>query len=343
MCFCCDGIATGGTLLFEAGAVVGAYPVDLESVLVFGELVEIAGGEGLGDTVFPGGIHEGDAGTLEAGTGETTAIDSRQGAHDVVDGDEFRAAALVVVDAGLATVEAKPSEEFQIARFPGSDTLSHAAVFRIEMLGAAGEALRHGDACLLEGGLGNVAQEGLVEGFQRLVGVGQYVPGRRLALIDAEIVIAVDQRTGESAEEDANLEGWHVGIAADDAVVVGVAVEEEQPVFLPEGNAGLVEDAVVEADVFALGLGGNLDDLHGFQRDIVGLGEGHHVCNEHGCRRGESAHGERPLDDALDAMLEFEAFAQRILGSPGIVAPVVFANLRGAGDVKLNISLERTG
>ena len=329
--------------LFEPCPIIGLYPVDLEGVLVFGELFEITGGEFAGDVLFLGGIDEGDAGSLEAGTGETATIDTGQGAHDVVDGDEFRTATLVIMDAGLTTVKTKFAEEFEITRFPGGDTLTYTAVFRIEMFGPAGKTLWHGDARLVESGLGDVAEESLIERLQRLVGIGQHIPGRRLTLKDAQVIVAVDQRTGEAAEEDTNLEGRHVGITANDAVVVGVTVEEEQSVLLSEGDTSLIEDTVVEADIFPFGLRGNLDDLHRFEGDIVCLGKSHHISNEDSRRTGESADGQRSLDDTLDTPSEFEAFAQCKLGTAGIVAPVVFANLRRAGDVELDIPFESAG
>ena len=118
------------------------------------------------------------------------------------------------------------------------------------MFGTTGKALRHGDACLIEGGLGDIAEESLVERFQGLVGIGEHVPGCRLTLEYAEVIVAIDQRTGESAEEDADFEGWHIGMATDDAVVVAVAVEEQQAVLLSEGDTSLIEDTVVKADIF---------------------------------------------------------------------------------------------
>ena len=56
-----------------------------------------------------------------------------------------------------------------------------------------------------------------------------------------------------------------------------------------------------------------------------------------------AADGQRPLDDAFDASGEFEAFPQRIFGTTGIVAPVVFTNLRGAVDIELDVALESAG
>ena len=247
------------------------------------------------------------------------------------------------MDAGLTTVETKFAEEFEITRFPGGDTLTYTAVFGIEMFGPTGKALWHGDARLVESGLGDVAEESLIERLQGLVGIGQHIPGGRLTLKNAQVIVAVDQRTGEATEEDTNLEGRHVGITANDAVVVGITVEEEQSVLLSEGDTSLVEDTVVEADIFPFGLRGNLDDLHRFEGDIVCLGKSHHVGNENSRRTGESAYGQRSLDDTLDTPSEFEAFAQSKLGTAGIIAPVVFANLRRAGDVELDIPFESAG
>ena len=84
--------------------------------------------------------------------------------------------------------------------------------------------------------------------------VGKHVPCRCLAFEDSQVVVAVDQRTGESGEEDGNLEIGHVGIALDDAVVVAVAVEEEQTVMLSEGDASLVENTIVQSDILTFGL-----------------------------------------------------------------------------------------
>ena len=99
-------------------SVVWFYPEDLEGAFVFGELLQIFLGEGLLDGFLVGGIYESDAGTFEASTGEAAAIDSGEGTHDLVDGDELRGAALVIVDAGLAGVKAQFAEELQVARFP---------------------------------------------------------------------------------------------------------------------------------------------------------------------------------------------------------------------------------
>ena len=152
-----------------------------------------------------GWVDEGDAGAFEAGTREAPAIDSGEGAHDLVDGDEFGGTTLVVVDAGFTTVERELSEELEIACFPSGDTLAHTTVFAVEVLCTASEAGGHGDTGLIEGGLGDITQEGLIEGLQGLLGIGEHVPCGGLAFVDTEVVITIDQRARQSTEEDANL------------------------------------------------------------------------------------------------------------------------------------------
>ena len=93
------------SIIQKTGTIVGLDPEDLEGFFVFGELLEVAFGEDLFDILFVGGINEGDAGAFEAGTREAPAIDSGEGAHNLVDGDEFGGATFVVVDGGLATIE----------------------------------------------------------------------------------------------------------------------------------------------------------------------------------------------------------------------------------------------
>ena len=127
----------------------------------------------------------------------------------------------------------------------------------------------------------------------------------------------------------------------DDAVVVGVAVEEQQSVLAPQGDTCLVEDTVVESDVLALGLRGDLHNLKGLQLDIVGLGQCHHIGDEHGGTRRETAYGQRALDDALDALLQLETLAEGVLGATGIVAPMMFFHLRRGVHMERHIAFER--
>ena len=321
-----------------AGTVVGLDPEDTEGVLVLGELGEVALGEGLLDGVFLLGVDHGNDGSLEAGTGEAATIDAGEVLHDLVDGDELGGAALVVVDAGLAGVFAELAEEFEVAILPGTHTLANTTELAIEVLGTTGEAGRHAVASLLEGLVGDVAEEGFVEGLEGLVLIGEHVPGCRLALEDAEVVVGVDEGAGEAGEEDADLEIRHLGIALHDAVLLILAVEEEEAVLLAQGDAGLVEEAVVETDILALCLGGYLDNLHGLEFDVVGLGESHDVGDEDSSRTAQAADGKGALDDALDASLELEALAEGVLGATGIVAPVLLAHEGTGTEVEFDLA-----
>jgi hypothetical protein len=104
-------------------------PVNLEGVLVFRELLQIALGEFALDIGLVGRIYQSDTGSLEAGTPETTAIDTRQRAHNLIDSNEFGRATLVVMDTTLATIEREFPEEFQVTCLPSGDTLTHTTVF----------------------------------------------------------------------------------------------------------------------------------------------------------------------------------------------------------------------
>lgn len=312
----------------------------LEGLLVFGETFEVLFGELLTDAFLILGVYDGNAGSLEASATETAAIHSGEGAHDFVDGYELGRTAFVVVDAALATVEAELTEELEVAALPGGDTLTHAAVLAVEVLGTAGKALGHGNAGLLERGLGNVAKEGLVEHLEGLVGIGEHVPGGGLALVHAEVVVAVYQAAGEAGEEDAELELGHIGVPLDDAVLVGVAIEEEEAVLASQGDAGLVEETIVQADIFAFGFGGYLHHFEGGELYLVGLGKGHDVGYKHGGTGGEASYGQGALDAAGDAVLERKALAQGVLGATGIVAPMVLTDDGGLGDIEVYRSLE---
>ena len=145
-----------------------------------------------------GRIDQGDAGALETGTREATAIDTGESAHDIVNGNELGGATLVVMDAGFAAIERELAKELEVARLPCGDALAHTTVLAVEVLGTTGKALGHGNASFIEGGLGDVAQEGLVERLQGLFGIGQHVPCGGLALVDAQVIVAVDQRAREA-------------------------------------------------------------------------------------------------------------------------------------------------
>ena len=122
------------SIIQESGTIVRTDPEHLEGAFVFGELLEIFLGQDLFDFSLMGRIDQGDTGTFETSTREASAIDSGEGAHDLVDGNELRGTTLVVMDGGLARVEGQLSEEFQVTRLPCSHTLTNTTVLRVKVL-----------------------------------------------------------------------------------------------------------------------------------------------------------------------------------------------------------------
>ena len=288
-------------------------------------------------------VYKGNYSTLESRTGKAAAIDSLQRAHDIVDGDQLGTAALIIADAAFTGVENKLSEKREIARLPCSHPLAHAAVFRIEMFGTAGEPGRHHVAGLVESLLGDVPQESFLETFQRLFMVRKHVPCRRLAFIDPEVIVAVDKIAGKAGEEDAYLKVRHMGMASDDAVFITVTIQEEQSFLPSQGDAGLVEDSVIQPDVFTFRLGGYLYDFEGGERDSVRLGHCHDVSDQH-CRGGaETAHGKRALYHAFHAVCKVETFLHGVFRPTDVVAPVLFPHFRTFRKVNLHFALESLG
>ena len=325
----------------EPRPVVRLYEVNLERVLVLGELLQVAPRQLTLDIVLASGVYQRHAGALEARAGETTAVNARQRTHYLVDGDKLRRAALVVVDAALAAVEAEAPEQLQVAALPSRNALAHTPVLRIEVLGTQCKPTRHGYAGLLKSRLRDVSKEGLIERLQRLVSVRKHVPRSRLALVDAKVVVAVDEAARKAREEYAYLKVGHGRIAPYYAVLVAVAVEKQQAVLAPKGDARLVEYAVVESYVLALGLGRYRHHLERRQLYVVGLGEGHRVSYQNGGARRQSADGQRALHDARDAATQREALLQGVLDAAGVVAPVALPNLRGLRKVEVNRAVER--
>ena len=290
------------------------------------------------DAFLLGRIDQGDAGAFEAGAGEAAAVDAVGGEHGLVDGLELGAAAFVVVDAGVAAGLAQGAEPFQVAGLPGGDAFADAFVFAVEVLGAPSKARRHFVAVTLVHALRDIAQEGLVVGLQGHVFIGLDNPSGGLALRDAEVVVAGHQAPGETAEEDAQLEVRHVGRLRDEPILVGLAVEHEQMVLLPQGDASLIQQTIVQADVLPFSLGRNLHDFEGFQADAIGLGKSHHVGDEDGSAAAKSAHRQRSLDDTADAPRELEPLLQRKLRPPRIIAPIPLLHQRRRGDIELHMA-----
>lgn len=177
----------------------------------------------------------------------------------------------------------------------------------VEVLGPPSEVRRHFVAMTLVHALRDIVQEGLVVGLQGHVLIGLDNPGGGLAFRDAEVVVAGHQAPGQAAEEDPQLEVRHIRRLWDEPVFVGLAVEHQQMVLLPQGDAGLIQQTIVQADVLPLRLRRNLRHLEGLQAEAIGLGKGHHIGDKHGRAAAKPANRQGPLDDTADAMGEFEA------------------------------------
>ena len=294
--------------------IITLTETNLERAPILRELCQVLFRNRLLDAFLLGRIDQGDAGAFEAGAGEAAAVDAVGGEHGLVDGLEFGAAAFIVVDAGVAAGLAQGAEPFQVAGLPGGDAFADAFVFAVEVLCPPGEARRHFVAVTLVHALRDIAQEGLVVGLQGHVFIGLDNPGGGLAFRDAEV------------EEDAQLEVRHVGRLRDEPVLVGLAIEHEQMVLLPQSDASLIQQTIVQADVLPLRLRRNLRHLEGFQADAIGLGKSHHIGNQDGSAAAEPAHRQRSLDDTADAPRELEPLLQSELGSTSIIAPVPLLN-----------------
>ncbi len=242
------------------------------------------------------------------------------------------------MDGAFARGFREGAEPFQIARLPGRDAFADTFVFAVEVFGPAGESRRHIVAVALVHRFGHVAQESLVVGSQRDVLVGLDDPRGRFALGHAEVIVAAHQAAGEAAEEDAQFEVGHILGLGNEPVLVALAVEHQQMVLLAQGNAGLVQQAVVESDVFPLRLRGDLHHFEGRQVDAIGFGEGHHIGYEHRSAGTQATHRQRALDDAVDAVAQLEALLERELGATGIVAPVALLHQRRRGDIESHVA-----
>ena len=327
-------------LLNKSSPIVTLTKKHLERIPILRELRQVLFPDCLLDAFLLGRIDQGDAGAFEAGAGEAAAVDAVGGEHGLVDGLEFGAAAFVVVDAGVAAGLAQGAEPFQVAGLPGGDAFADAFVFAVEVLGPPSKARRHFVAMTLVHALRDIAQEGLVVGLQGHVFIGLDNPGGGLAFRDAEVVVAGHEAPGQAAEEDAQLEVRHVGRLRDEPILVGLAIEHEQMVLLPQGDASLIQQPIVQADVLPLRLGRDLHHLEGFQADAICLGKSHHVGDQDGGAAAEPAHRQRSLDDTADAPRELEPLLQRKLCPPRIIAPVPLLHQRRHGYIEFYMAGE---
>ena len=327
-------------LLYKPRPIITLTETNLERAPILRVLRQVLFRNLLPDAFLLGRIDQSDAGAFEAGAGEAAAVDAVGGEHGLVDGLELGAAAFVVVDAGVAAGLAQGAEPFQVASLPGGDAFADAFVFAVEMLCPPSKARRHLVAMTLIHTLRDIAQEGLVVGLQGHVFIGLDNPGGGLAFRDAEVVVAGHQAPGQAAEEDPQLEVRHIRRLWDEPVFVGLAVEHQQMVLLPQGDAGLIQQTIVQADVLPLRLRRNLRHLEGFQSDAIGLSKSHHVGDEDGGAAAEPAHRQRSLDDTTDAPRELEPLLQRKLRPPRIIPPIPLLHQRRRGDIELHMARE---
>ena len=235
---------------------------------------------------------------------------------------------------------AERAEPLEVAGLPGGDALADAFVLAVEMLGPAGETRRHVVPMALVHALRHIAEDSLVVGLQRHVFIGLDDPGGRFALRHAEVVVARHQAPRQAAEEDAQLEIGHVRRLRNEPVLIAFAVQHQEVVLPAEGDAGLVQQAVVQADILPLRLGGDLHHFERGERDVIGLGEGHHIGDQHRRGAGKAADRQRAFDRPADAFFQLEALLQRIFGAAGIVAPVALLDKRRHGDVEFDMTAE---
>ena len=320
--------------------IITLTEIHLERIPILRELRQVLFRDRFLDVFLLCRINQGDAGAFEAGAGEAAAVDAVGGEHSLVDRLELGAAAFVVVDAGVAAGLAQGAEPFQVAGLPGGDAFADAFVFAVEVLGAPSKARRHFVAMTLVHALRDIAQEGLVVGLQGHVFIGLDNPGGGLAFRNAEVVVAGHKATGQAAEEDAQLEVRHIGRLRDESILVGLAIKHEQMVLLPQGDASLIQQTIVQADVLPFSLGRNPHDFEGFQADAIGLGKSHHISDEDGGAAAEPAHRQRSLDDTADAPRELEPLLQRKLRPPRIIAPIPLLHQRRRGDIELDMPVK---
>ena len=111
-------------------------------------------------------------------------------------------------------------------------------------------------------------------------------------------------------------------------------------VLLPQGDASLVQQTIVQADVLPLRLRRNLRHLEGFQADAIGLAKSHHVGDEDGSAATKTSNRKRAFDGTTDATRELEPLLQRELGTASIIAPVPLLYKRRHGDIELHMTSE---
>ena len=94
----------------ESGTIVGTDPKHLECLFILRELLQIPLGKLFLDGILIGRINKRDTRPFESSSRESSTIHSRQLAHDLIDSDQLRTSALIVMDAALTTCKREFSE-----------------------------------------------------------------------------------------------------------------------------------------------------------------------------------------------------------------------------------------
>ena len=105
--------------LNKSRPIITLTEIYLEGVLILWELGEVFLCYFLFYLFLLRGINEGNAGTFEACSRETTTIDAIRGEHGFVDGYQLRTTALIVMDAALARSLDKTAKPLQVTGLPG--------------------------------------------------------------------------------------------------------------------------------------------------------------------------------------------------------------------------------
>ena len=124
------------------------------------------------------------------------------------------------------------------------------------------------------------------------------------------------------------------------SIIVGITIQEQQSIFLTKSNTTLIEQAIIQSNIFSFSFTGNEYHLKRLEGDAIGLSKSHHVCNENSSRTTQTSHRERTLNDTIDAILKFKALRERIFGSSSIIAPIAFFDLGTCVELKVNDTLK---
>ena len=108
-------------------------------------------------------------------------------------------------------------------------------------------------------------------------------------------------------------------------------------VFLSQGNAGLVQQTVVETNVLTFRLTRNLHYLEGLQRNAVRLCKGHDISDKDSCTAAETAHRDGAFEGTSNTVFQFKTLLKGKLGTAGVVSPISLLHQRRRSNIKLHM------